>query len=416
MRRILCLAFLLVMLSCLPAYSDYNWEWIGPPGGSVQKLVPDPNNPSIWYAINMNRLYRSQDGALSWQPTSLVNVEDVDVHPKTSEVIAVTRPYDNMFWISNDHGKSFQLNGQAKWSFQELFVHPTKENVYYAISSGALQVTFNHARTWHELSNIPVDFKKPYGKYRGKDCFLDDFVFKDLLISADEPDTIYASAGPIYSCSYSYRDIFDPFLMVSRLNKPWKVIQRLKEQRAFTFVNDLRDQRKYVFGANGLQQFRRGELVPLTRLQFQEIAIFPGRHQELYGLLGYKRRLMRSYDGGRSWNQMHQGSRGDIWQMAVQPKMIVLSQENLRFLSTLLAKAESGKSRRTVLLLRKLTRAGLIDQMAVYTLALQRDRAIAAPEGTNGPLCLQSTCKREKPCCSKHRKNCRKLRMIFAKS
>jgi hypothetical protein len=327
LKRILYVIFLLSFLLPFNAFSEYTWEWVGPPGGSVEKLVPDPNDSSIWYAINMRKVFRSVDGTRSWLPTHLVNVTDLDVHPKTSEVIVVSRANylsDFMFWISNDHGKTFHLNGTGRWSFQALYVHPEKENVYYAISYNSLHLTYNRGKTWHELTNVPVDFDKPYGKYQGKDCYLDDFVFKDLMIPSDEPETIYASAGPIYSCSHSYRDIFDPFLMVSRQNKPWKVLQRLKDERAFNFVNDFRTSKKYVFGTSGLQEVRKGNFIQLSSLQFYEIALYPGKFNELYALTYRSHELMKSLDGGRSWNKMPQGRNRDIWGIAVQPATATL--------------------------------------------------------------------------------------------
>src|SRR5262245_50675551 len=41
-------------------------QYVGPNGGIVTAVVPDRNNPQVWYSINNENLYRSTDQGRHW--------------------------------------------------------------------------------------------------------------------------------------------------------------------------------------------------------------------------------------------------------------------------------------------------------------------------------------------------------------
>jgi hypothetical protein len=74
------------------------WRYIGPGSVKPLQMIPDRRDPNLWFRIHTNNpnesgaLYRSTDGANSWQATSIKrNALQVLIHPKTSEVIVIAQ-------------------------------------------------------------------------------------------------------------------------------------------------------------------------------------------------------------------------------------------------------------------------------------------------------------------------------------
>src|SRR5262249_53098559 len=96
-------------------YAD-GWQWIGPSAGNIQQILPDRNHPAIWYVVNNGVLYRSGNGAQSWQVTALNQLEDVyglsqpvAINSDSSQLYVTSlKPGGSRLWVSQDQGKTFQ--------------------------------------------------------------------------------------------------------------------------------------------------------------------------------------------------------------------------------------------------------------------------------------------------------------------
>src|SRR5215813_10800424 len=93
------LLILVVGCSGFAIAADHQWQWIGPPAGTIQQIVPDRKNPNVWYTVNNGVLYRSTDGAKTWHVTPMNNLQDpydasvvpVVVDPQSSNVFVLNK-------------------------------------------------------------------------------------------------------------------------------------------------------------------------------------------------------------------------------------------------------------------------------------------------------------------------------------
>lgn len=135
-------------------------------------VVMDPNNRNVLY-YGTNRVYRSENGALSWTPISsnltdgsansrLGTVTTIAVAPTNSNVIYVGTD-DSHVWVSNDYGKTWSDVSATlpyRW-VTRVVVDPTDENTAYVTFSGLkwkdpqphVFHTENMGATWEDISN-----------------------------------------------------------------------------------------------------------------------------------------------------------------------------------------------------------------------------------------------------------------------
>jgi len=110
-------------------------------------VVMDPNKPSVLY-YGTNRVYRTSNGAASWQPISddltdsepgsrLGTITTIAVAPSNSAVIYAGTDDGNV-WVSNDDGGTWQdisAGLPLRW-VTRVAVDPTDENIAYVTFSG----------------------------------------------------------------------------------------------------------------------------------------------------------------------------------------------------------------------------------------------------------------------------------------
>lgn len=162
--RILLQSFLLCVFliwAVLPCSGDSNqtewrhWKLSGPWGGNIQALVPDRNQPGVWFAINNATLYRSSDGANSW--TRLIGgATSVSVNPKTSEALATA-------WDWSGRGEVYSISRNGR-SVRRILKGPYLEHIQWA-PDGSSRVyatgwteffaSLNGGRSWRSMHTFP---------------------------------------------------------------------------------------------------------------------------------------------------------------------------------------------------------------------------------------------------------------------
>ena len=154
------LARLLVLLLASPVAGAATWTPIGPEGGLVFTVVPDPSTPGMLYAGTYDGgVFVSTDGGASWSATGYgpTNVYAVAVDPTTPSTV-FAGGYDRI-WRSRDAG--------AHWTLvlihllgtvvRDVAVDPVAPNVVYAAVDGlGVRRSTDGGDTW-TASNAGLD-------------------------------------------------------------------------------------------------------------------------------------------------------------------------------------------------------------------------------------------------------------------
>lgn len=128
----------------------------------VQAITPHPTRPEVVYLATRKGLYRSSDGAQSWERLAItpepVPIWSLAVSPHNPDVlIAGTAPVG--FWRSEDAGQSWaQCSGEFPERFQISFggsrlmrvaFHPTDPNLAYAAAEiSGFYISEDGGRHW----------------------------------------------------------------------------------------------------------------------------------------------------------------------------------------------------------------------------------------------------------------------------
>ena len=176
-----------------------HWSSIGPTGGVINKLVIDPSNPSILYAVGVQGgVFKTTDGGKSW------NSITVGLKISTIYAFAITPSNSAILYAGGDSGISKSINGGMSWSavniglpvgsyITSLAVNPSNPAIVYASimhptnaggSRSTLYKSVNSGANWSEANS-----GLPSGG-----------VIQSLTIDQFNPATLYAvSYGNDYS-------------------------------------------------------------------------------------------------------------------------------------------------------------------------------------------------------------------------
>ncbi len=314
------LVVLYLLCASVPVFAEHaGWKWLGPRGGSIRKLVPIPANPAIWLTISDNHLYVSKDYGQSWKPAPIPYAIQALVHPVTSTIYAVGNW--GFVYSSKDFGKTFQfISVMPEWS-GTLQLNSIRPGVLYATGyDSPLFVSDNDGKKWFPVGPPPIDISKPYRHYRGQPCHIDYFSYGDIAISPDDPDEFLVSGGPVYSCTYSHRDILDPFLMTTRDFYKWNILERRENEYAFQFHQDGRmPGQLFIQQQEDLFTFSKGKLHFISRPGFLSLSSVPGEPDQLFGAdyLNNRWTIFRSKDSGKTWHKFGDLDSHHVLELAV---------------------------------------------------------------------------------------------------
>jgi len=137
------------------------WSAVGPPGGSVTKIVYNPTSPTNVYLVGAGGFYRSTDGGTTWTNVSLgVSVigqsNDIAVDPTDGSRVYVAGP--SAPYISTDGGATLTrsasfptLNSSGG---AELAITPDGMTLYFATTDMRIFRSTDHGQTWQERTPI----------------------------------------------------------------------------------------------------------------------------------------------------------------------------------------------------------------------------------------------------------------------
>ncbi len=222
-------------------------EWVarGPFGGSAQNLAIDPQHHlTLLAGTRTARLFRTVDGAASWQPLPFprlyhVSIYSLAIDPRrdgvyfvgaAAEVRGAHDPSAGLY-ESDDAGKSWkQLDGMRGKSVYALAVWPGDDRVMAAGTDEGVWRTTDAGASWERVSSpgndgmqtivsLALDPKDPGVIYAGTphlpwkttdggknwrsihDGMIDDSDVFTIRVDASQPDRIYASACSGIYCS-----------------------------------------------------------------------------------------------------------------------------------------------------------------------------------------------------------------------
>jgi photosystem II stability/assembly factor-like uncharacterized protein len=318
------IAYLFCFLSiCIAHGSTHDWKWIGPAVGSIRQIVPDRNNAGLWFAVSEGKIYRTTNGARDWRQLKISKDSSeafVAVHSLTSEVWAITiQASDESYgpprlWYSKDHGITFQSIGTVP--FREIRLHPSDPKVLFGIQSYNfdyptydLSVSHDAGGTWVKIKSFPFPLNKPYAE--DNNCYVDFYSIKDVVVSPFHPETFYATGRVLLSCGPRGDDDEQDLLLQSDDEGiSWKIL----DHQSYVFVRD---------GAfpNRIYSYSNSQDSKLTRLTpkgwipvvdfngFYSLKLVPNQpdHFLAVKIEGYSGRLVKSEDGGKSWQRIPTG-------------------------------------------------------------------------------------------------------------
>lgn len=169
-------------------------EQQGIPGGELGRvgLAIAPSDPNRVYAkieAKTNKLFRSDDGGMSWDMIN-DNPRFTNNRPFYFQDLAVDSKDPNRLyniyqplWVSYDGGKSFDSQPMIPADetlgihadFHAFWVNPNNPKQFIIGGDGGLGITQDHGKTWYFPENIPVaqcyhinvDNDRPYNVYAG---------------------------------------------------------------------------------------------------------------------------------------------------------------------------------------------------------------------------------------------------------
>jgi len=135
-------------------------------GGQIWSLAMNPYDPNVLLAGGIKTLYKSTDGAATWQPTSINNglVTGIAFAPSNSSVAYVCAPGPNGFMgigKSVDAGETWTRIATPK-QFNKIVCSPLSADTLYTcdrqINPAHIYKSTNGGINWETVFTLPQDF------------------------------------------------------------------------------------------------------------------------------------------------------------------------------------------------------------------------------------------------------------------
>ena len=201
------LLLLLVFLAGSGPGDELDWNRVGPTAGSVREIIPDRNNPNVWYLVEnqFSRLYKSVDNGETWKYTGYNRIRQIIVHSASSEVFILQNndsPKSSLL-SSTDFARTFQLRSAN--APRNIFDHPTDPSILWGsgVDNGYdLSVSENRGKDWKGFTNLPYKLDKKYDI--GGGLFSPDgYYLHSVLVSPFDTNTIFVATEVEFPASCS---------------------------------------------------------------------------------------------------------------------------------------------------------------------------------------------------------------------
>jgi photosystem II stability/assembly factor-like uncharacterized protein len=146
-----------------PAAGGVNvWTPIGPSGGGVVAVVPDPTNPRVVYAAStLGGVFKSTDGGATWKAANrgLLNhmMLALAVDPLAPETLYASSLYGQSLFVSHDGAATWTPAGAFYPGYQvfvsSLAVDPTHAGTVYAGDLAEVWVSHDGGDSWTQATN-----------------------------------------------------------------------------------------------------------------------------------------------------------------------------------------------------------------------------------------------------------------------
>jgi len=259
----------------------------------VFPLVIDRKSPQILFAGNSEGIFKSSEGALTWNELSDVSaaINVIVIYPTDSNLIYIGTENEGIF-KSNDGGTTWTSlnNGLREYDFMglpvvnTLYVDPSnKLNIYAGTSRGVFR-TQDGGLNWKPINKgIAVAFVSP--------------AVYSIKVSSSNPSVIY-----IGTLSGVFKSTDG--------GEAWNKISELAEIETRVVIGDKDDQNIYIGTENGVytsKDFTNWKKLGKGKIEepINALIVDPSRSQNLY--VGTSEGVFKSIDGGVSWSTANNG-------------------------------------------------------------------------------------------------------------
>ncbi len=123
------------------------WTSLGPEGGSIERLVVDPQSPSTLYAVAGGGVFKTADGGRTWSRLPITNVRALAIDPQNPSTLYAVA--GNLGLKSTDGGLSWTELSSFPARTSALAVDPRSGTVYARTCAGVARST-DGGESWRE--------------------------------------------------------------------------------------------------------------------------------------------------------------------------------------------------------------------------------------------------------------------------
>lgn len=303
-------------------------------GQSIRALAQAPSDPRILIAGTLKGVFRSSDGAASWQLISpagsreIHEVESIAVDPKNPDIIYAGTWH--LPWKTTDGGKNWQNIKQGVIDDSDVFsiiVDPEKPQIVYASACSGIYKSANSGSSFRKIQGIPATARRT--RVLRQDPVHRDTVYagttEGLYKTTDAGRTFQRMTGP----DVIINDVFvDP-------SNPSRVLMATDRGGVLASSD----------AGVSFKESNRG----FSARKVEALLIDPGNPAHVYaGVVNDKTYggAFVSDDGGRQWKHIGEGLEGrDVFVLAQAADGTVLAGTNTGIFAL---KGDSWKPRNTI--------------------------------------------------------------------